>query len=258
MKFLKIFILLFICTSCQPKPEIIHDQVASPTDSHVPTESQTATHGTVAGGGGVGINNRPLESYKLEWSSHKNLETIVMTVIQNVSRTSQKLAADLLHIKKHRVWYDVPVEIDSLPADRMGVYFQIDQEGIQNYDEVWLSDLSFGKQSVEDQAALVLHELSLGVYILKNSNSLDHCLAQAAASLLVAKPTISYLDMRKDCFAQFQADQIGIHIDQKRIDLSDQDYKSIRYLSTMLIETKGLLESKNIEEELKTKGYQLY
>jgi hypothetical protein len=258
MKIFKFFILILLLAACQPKPEIIHDSTNTLTnDKAKPTDSQTASHGTIAGGGGNGINDRPLESYKIEWASHIELEKNILEVIRNVAESSPKLAADLMHIKRHRIWYLVPIELDQIPGERIGVYFKTDQEAIQNYAEIWLSDLSFPK-TVADQTALILHELSLGVYVLENSGGLDHCLALAARSLVVAKPAISYMDARSECFEKFKDEKLKIDVGQRRIDLSDNDYKSIRYLSTMLIESKGKLDSKNIETELKTKGFQLF
>lgn len=258
MKFLKLLLVSFLLAACQPKPEIIHDTLVLPTEQKTkPTDSQTASHGTIAGGGGNGINDRPLESYKIEWASHAELEKNILEVIQNVALSSPKLAADLLHVKKHRIWYMVPIELDQIPGERIGVYFKTDQEAIQNFAEVWMSDLNFPK-SVADQTMLVLHELSLGVYVLRNSGALDHCLAQAAQSLVVQKPAVPYRDARSDCFDKFKEEKLKIDLDQRRLDLSDTDYKSIRYLSTMLIESKGKLESKNIETELTSKGFQLF
>ena len=107
----------------------------------------------------------------------------------------------MLHIAVARSWYMVPVTLNKLPSERIGVSFPTDQFAVQNLYEVWLDKNLFATMPAQDKATLLVHELVMGVRLLQYTDNLDQCLAKATADLFDPSRHDVYLTERKNCFA---------------------------------------------------------
>src|SRR4051812_28964194 len=82
-------LLSLMLTACQPHDTVIVKESAQPA-------ADSGRQGGVDGGGGNGIGNRPLESYRVkDRESIAEVKTIILPMLENLKKSFMPLAADL-------------------------------------------------------------------------------------------------------------------------------------------------------------------
>lgn len=132
------------------------------------------TMGTGDGGGGNAINFKMLESYKIDplelpavKSELKELLEKSMAVDSEVG-SSGKDGIELF--VKTKNWYLAPINLKKIPKDVLGISMTDDnhqQIAIQTKEAIWIDENLFNKMSPQDQATLVMHEIVMGLYLMR-------------------------------------------------------------------------------------------
>lgn len=253
--------------ACSASKEVIVDKTHLGMDQRgdglpSPAPRSEAEGGLDAGGGGNGVNGKPLESYRVEITQLPAYQRLHEKILSKIVDRFPKLAADFLHITLERSWYFVPVPLRKLPAYKIGVSFKTDQFALQKLKEIWFDKLAFDKMSEDDQETLLLHELVMGVRLLEFTNLLDRCLT--GISVLRLRQTQTHMDKykeeRRKCFAVNRnaaevGDAIGLG---KAIHLEDYDYDSIRELTSTLITKTDSFDPEEIEDWMAFRGLRVY
>ena len=219
-----------------------------------------ADGGSVPGGGGNGINGKPLESFRVDLTQQDSYLRVQKDVINKLIVRFPKLAADLMHISEERAWYFVPVELRNLPASRIGVSFKTDQFALQKLKEVWVDDLLFTKMAPHEQETLILHELIMGVRLLEFTNLLDQCLVGISPLRLVPENEDQYKKARRECFEKYRnaadvGDSIGLG---KDIKLEDYDYETIRDITSTLMTKVDSFDPQELEDYMAARHFRKY
>jgi hypothetical protein len=253
---------LLSLAACQAGKETVVERHYIPTssDGPIPAPPKTEQGGIDGAGGGNGVQGKPLESFQVDLNSVSAFQKLRLNVINKLAPRLPRLAADLLHIAEERTWYIIPIELKKLPSFKIGTFFPTEQYALQGTKEVWMSDLYFSDMKPKDQQKLILHELLMGVRLLEFTNILDQCLVGIAVGKLPGADPDLYSENRRDCFhknrdAADLGDSVGIG---RSIELSDDDYQSIRYLAGLLIDRAASVNAKEIEDYMAINKFRRY
>jgi len=177
--------------------------------------------GTTDGGGGNGLNNRPLDSYIInpfELSAYKN-HLAHMFESSDEKRTRTLLPRDIFKFKN---WYVADVKLKPIEQDRLGLSFTDDftqQMAIQTSRAIWIDASIFEKMDEKEQAKLILHEFVMNAYFLKFMKYSDICKMYANTS--AAQVT---------CYDSIDE----LFIPKKEAPLTFNDYENIRGMTAWL------------------------
>lgn len=256
-------ILAFLgLVACQGNKETIVEKhyVTGNGDTSLPVPPSNNAGGIDGGGGGNGLDGKPLESFRVDLTQQDSYQRVRANVIEKLATRFPKFAADLIHISEERSWYLIPTELRNLPAARIGVSFKTDQIALQKLKEVWVNDLLFSKMAPHEQETLVLHELVMGVRLLQFSNLLDQCLVNIAVIKLNPENADKYKEARRECFKKYRnaadvGDSIGLG---KDIKLEDYDYETIRDITSMLMTKIDTLDPQELEDYMAARNFRKY
>lgn len=128
--------------------------------------------GTVDGGGGAGFKGKPLESYRRNIEEFPEFK-LVDKVLESIARVNPKHEKIFRHIVRDRMWLLLDEPVPKISASRQGVPYNIDQWAVQNSKEIWMSDQYTGSDS--DKAKILLHEILVGLKIMRFLSYNDYC-----------------------------------------------------------------------------------
>jgi len=258
-------ILAFLgLTACQGSKETVvekHYVTGKDSQTGLPVPPPSENFGGIdGGGGGNGLEGKPLESFRVDLTQQTAFKRVRENVIEKLSARFPKLAADLLHISEERAWYIIPAELRNIPAARIGVSFKTDQIALQKLKEIWINDLLFSKMAPHEQETLVLHELVMGVRLLQFANLLDQCLVNIAAVKLNQESADKYKVARRECFKKYRnaadvGDSIGLG---KDINLEDYDYETIRDITSILMTKVNTFDAQELEDYMAARKFRTY
>lgn len=232
-----------------------------------PVQGSEQNHGGVDdGGGGNGVNGRPLESFAVRIQDIPAFNNLVLPIIRKVSETHPRFASDMVHIALNRTWYLVPVELNKLPAQVVGIGIadkDLQQLALQTLSHVWMNSNFFEKfpGGEEDRARLILHEIIMGVRLMKYQSMLDQCYSEIAGLRLDTAKNSEYRKLREACANKYGLalpDEPTIPGVGKRIELSKEDYDHVRELGVHFWNEKGETTKAELDAWLKDKNFRKY
>jgi hypothetical protein len=160
--------------------------------------------GTVDVGGGNGVGGKPLGGWALKSVSElPEFKNVVQPILENLTKCFIPLAADMMHIAERRTWFMVPVALNEIPKTRLGAPFTTDQYAIQSYEEIWVNSKFYDAMKSEGRADLLLHELVVGVRILKDAHTVERCLAAVRVSALQGAKDSEIESANNECNAKY-------------------------------------------------------
>lgn len=120
--------------------------------------------GTNSGGGGNLLLGKPIDHYVFDFKGSPEYAQ-VDPVIQIINKYLPEVKLSLYHTLQRKVWYKVPVKLQSLPGEVIGTPFSSKQGALQTLNAVWISGLSYDAKTTrsEDKALLIMHEILLGL-----------------------------------------------------------------------------------------------
>jgi len=152
--------------------------------------------GTGDSGGGNLYKGRPIESYRVDITQHPAYKNKIAPIVQTLTDINRgahgkqmshpDLGRMFLSILQKRTWYLIPGTLDTLPRERTGIAIPTDQGALQGPQEIWINSLLFNSMEENEQATLILHEILMGIRILKFASTQAQCLGFA--------PTPDYCD----------------------------------------------------------------
>lgn len=244
--------------ACQPVKETTTKETViekDPQKTAFPPPVPTA--GPSDGGGGAGLEGKPLESYRTDIQTHAEYQKFIQPVINNLAKYFPRLATELLHVVKERTWYLIPGNIKKVPAVTMGVHDFTDYEqlAIQNMYEIYMDARPFkDKMNPEDRANLFLHEMVMGVRLLEYGDSLDNCLVEAKKFLLKSDTEGKHSEAAKDCYKKYPR----LEPMNSKFHLNNDDYSSIRTFVGNLMTTQGVVDEEMTRSWLASHGFRNY
>lgn len=238
-KLLTQFLLLALLGACAPTKDGARDG-ANPNPDASPRPGNNAT-GTIDGGGGNTINGKPLDLYRKNLMQLPSVKKHVLPLIRKVMMKLPPLAGDMYHIMTERSWFFVPVELNQIPGFDINAPFEKTQQAaFQTMREVWLNSLIFDKMTEEDQSALIVHELMMGIRRMEFTEPYDHCLATAAMQVFADNTGDALKDARRQCRERYPAVKIigggSIFDNLQKKSLDKEDYPNVRKVTYELIE----------------------
>lgn len=256
-KIKNLFLLGFICCAfgCQAGKEF-HREVIPAGSPNGPAAKNPApfpelsSNGGSHTGGGNGVQGKTLDIFIIDISSKSEFKNILAPLISKLADKVPELASDLLHIARARKWYFVPVELNTLPASQIGVTFKTEQLAIHKKETIWVSTVRYDEMNEADKAALLLHEMVMGVRLLDLQEALDQCLAKTQIYFLKNQPD-EFQKSRKDCYNKHNNP-----LDKGReLRLGDGEHDDIRNLTSMLLNQIDTIEAFELQGWIKTKKF---
>lgn len=140
-------------------------------------QSTQPDRGTVDGGGGAGFKGKPLEAYFRDVSTLEEFKAVVDPVVKSVGRIHPEFERIFQYILKARRWHFLGAPIPSISKERQGAPVSIDQWAVQDAKEIWFSDKYAG--GLEERGTILLHEILVGLKILRFLSAKEYCYAMA-------------------------------------------------------------------------------
>lgn len=225
--------------------------------------------GTGSTGGGNGIDGKPLESYiDRELKSKKYFIDFVQPLFINLAKEFPRLAADFYHLLNERDWYFVPSKLESVSKNILGAYGITDQYALQDLNKIWINSIEFNKMTDRDQATLIIHEIIMGIGLLKYKTHQDQCIAKAAVVLFsedkasendfdmmgISEKKLTEYNKAKEHCREVYAYINGIQNEKFVLDSNDYDF--IRKIVSLLVAEK--IDFKEIKSLIKSNQFREY
>lgn len=264
MNSIKLLIMTLLASTfvaCQPQ---VTKEVIRETAPVGPSGNNSAQGGVDGGGGGNGVNGKPLEAYSRNMMAETSFKNLVLPIIRKVQDAHPRFASDMAHIALNRKWFFLPVELNKLSANTIGVSFadkDLQQMAIQTLNAVLLDDKLFRAEtaSEEDRGLLVLHEILMGIRLMKYKNALDNCYSEVAILGLEEKDRKQHTLLRDKCAMTY-----GFNNNDRNtpgfgnIKLTKEDYEAIRELGLELWINKGEISKVQLDAWLNDKQFRNY
>ncbi|MDG0817127.1 hypothetical protein [Bdellovibrio svalbardensis] len=249
----------FALMACQgQKTEVIREYVGN-------SGRESNYDGGTDSGGGNGVDGHSIEEYAVNIQEDASYQQYVLPIILKIAETHPRFASDMVHITSERTWYKIPVSLNSLKATQIGVSFgdkDLQQFALQNLKAVWINSRHFDRfETDETRARLILHEILMGVRLMKLKNSLDNCYSGAALLKLNPAKADEYKKEREACAIKYvfsSTDPILIPGVGSGLDLSNDDYDNIRGLGVNLWNEKGVISKIELDAWLKANKFRSY
>lgn len=143
--------------------------------------------GTGDSGGGNLYKGRPIESYKIDITqlpSYKSKVAPIVEALTDLKRTANgkqlsnpDLGRMFQSILTKRSWYMIPGDLEILPKERTGIAVPSEQGALQSAKEIWVNSNLFNAMFSDDQGTLILHEVLMGIRLLKFASDREQCLS---------------------------------------------------------------------------------
>lgn len=219
---------------------------SSPSDTNTPSGTPTpgpiASPGTADSGGGNTFLGKPLESYKVKIQDLEAYKKILAPIIESEKIKGRTTGQGISYVLNKKTWYMIPSELAKLSAEQIGAAVGGEQAALQDFKQVWINSLIFDKMNVKDQAILIVHEIMMGLRLLKLDKPTISCLAYQTEFAATNQP--------RDCYGHNDDKAIG-----KPSDLSKDDYSQIRSATTQIIEAGETLTEDGWKAILAANGF---
>lgn len=139
-------------------------------------------YGTIDGAGGVGINGKPIESYRIDPADLPEFKSQIQPVFDSIAnlRQGQNIVLNVLrYVTKTRSWYQLTdVDLDKIAPEKMGLPFTNDQWAVQSTSAVFLGEKYKGTE--EAKGVMLMHEILMSLKVLRHRSDFEQCVASYA------------------------------------------------------------------------------
>lgn len=127
------------------------------------------------GGGGDICNGRLVESYRIKISEMGAFRKMVLPIFEKISsQADDKGNNSLKQVDNFKNWYLIDCALSQIPQERKGLYLESFQAAVQTNKEIFIDSKAFKAMTEEEQAKLILHEIVMGLYLIKYSTLADY------------------------------------------------------------------------------------
>lgn len=265
-----------LITACQGQDKTIVRETIREVPTTTSTPGGTGAPGTPVAssqggvdsvGGGNGINQRPLESYAIRVVDLPEFKEFIQPLIEEIAIQHPRFASDMVHIAINRTWFLVPVELNKLPSHIIGVGFadkELQQLAIQNLSSIWINSTLFEKYpTARDRALLVLHEIVMGIRLMKMKSNLDQCYSEIAYNGLHPENHNAHKKLRDQCALRYAFQGGGnnggiLGTGLAKVELSQEDYDNVRELVILLMNQQRQTTKNQLDAWLLDKSFRKY
>lgn len=242
------FLTFFV--SCHPRGqssspatpiEILNPTTPSTTNAPGVSEPGTgavhAAQGTADSGGGNTFMGKPLESYKVVPKDLEAYKKIVAPILESQAIAGSQLGRFFHTILDKKIWYLIPAELKKISQEKIGSAVGVDQAALQDFNQIWINSLIFDKMSLKDQAVLIVHEILMGIRLLKLDSERAECMASQPAD------------------SQFCLNNSSEKVRGRPSDLTESDYAQIRSATAQIIEGGAKLTQEQWDNIFDREGF---
>jgi hypothetical protein len=246
-QFLISLFILITLQSCQQPKEIIRETV-------IVSDRSQQTGGTDQVGGGNGLDGTPLDAFIQDIQKNSGYKNKIVPLIQKLSITFPRLAADMYHLSQQRDWYFVPGKLEAISQNILGTYAPTDQIALQDTNKVWIDKNQFNVMNEDNQAILLLHELIMGVRLMQHKHRQDQCIAKAAILLFSENGTEKYSKEKTFCRNTYPMIEGTVN---EKFDPKAINYDKIRRVVSLLAQEEiDIAEIKALFKNYKIREYE--
>ncbi|WP_413583308.1 hypothetical protein [Bdellovibrio sp. HCB288] len=217
-------------------------------------------------GGDNGVQGRNIEDYAVNIQKEANYLQFVLPIITKLAETHPRFASDMVHIANERTWYMVPVELKALRASQIGLKFadeSVQQFALQNLRSIWINTKYYNAfESPESKGRLILHEILMGVRLMKLKSEVDNCYSSIALLKLDATKIKAYQKGREECATTYmfgRKDAFAVVPGQNPdLELTNHDYDGIRELGVHLWNRNGEISAAELNAWIKINDFRSY
>lgn len=237
--FLMISLILTFFVGCTPRKQ---PQESTPPGSPTGTKTSDSdkSAGTVDSGGGNTFMGKPLESYIVTVRELPAFISHVQPIIDNEALKDSDLKRVIDFVLDKKSWYLIPADLKQLPSDGIAAAVGTDQAALQDLRQVWLNQKLYDDmKSPQAQGTLIVHEILMGLKLLRFDSALFECRAR-----YYGRHTDQY------CLNSYSSDLRG-----KPSDLTEIDYTQIRSATTKIMEKGATLSLADWTDLLYAEGF---
>lgn len=221
-------------------------EIAKPVASAPGSQAGGGTpvlEGTGDVGGGNGLDNKVLESYRVnifETEAYKKILKPKMDL-----RISSDKAEDKQEEGKEdafKTWYIAPLKLKRIDNKILGLSFTEDrtqQLAVQTKNEVWINKDTWEKMTLEQQADLLAHEIMMILYMSKFEDEESLCKKSSSPEI---------------CAAWFGSAS-SEHNTEKPRPLNEEDYQNIRSATVWMMSLKDPYTDDEFNKKLYSLGF---
>jgi len=198
--------------------------------------SMSSHSGTVGGGGASYYKGQPLETY----ATPKPIELSAYSIyiepfLTKINSLNPELNQVFNYILNKKPWYFVPGPLEQLSPDATGAPLPVKQGILQNFTQAWVDTDMFNgpKMTTKYQGILLMHELFMGLKILKFESSKNQC-------LILGRSPHACSTLRDDNRAKKPLELL----------ITKQDYADIQDITNKLIENFESLTKNSLDQLL--------
>jgi hypothetical protein len=151
--------------------------VSSPDSAKEQSLAAAKEQGGGDTGGGNLCKGRLLESYAEDVRKTGAFQKYIQPVLARMRQDDMSRLFNYSLTKKK--WLFIPCDFTVLPSDRIGAFTETEQGAKQNFDEVWVNKTATDHMSEKDFADLIMHEMLMGIRLLKFESPKRQCLSFA-------------------------------------------------------------------------------
>lgn len=172
--------LISLNTACSPK--VISNPDSNQNPAGNPPKGVLGGEGTSSiGGGGNTINGKPVEAYAKSIDKLPEFKEYIFPILSKLS--GQQADVLILYLRwavYGKPWYFVPVKLDSLSQEQIGLPFDgqsVGQVARNTKSSVYIDENEYQKLSRKDRARLLLHEMVMSARFLMKQKPQVQCQA---------------------------------------------------------------------------------
>ena len=139
------------------------------------TSAPRVEKGTGDGGGGNTCQGRPIESYFFDVKATPAFKTYIGPLYSELQKSNSDVYRLFKYTIESKNWFLIPCELTKLPDDRIGSAVLTEQAALQTFAEVWFHRPLVESMNSKDQALLFLHEIFMGIRLLKWESPFNQC-----------------------------------------------------------------------------------
>ena len=198
--------------------------------------------GTIDGGGGNGIGGNPVERFKVDITKLPEFK-ILEPILKKIDEVDANVNLRLEYVIAKN-WYIVPISLQGLASAKTGLYFSTDQIALHTFKEIWISDQHYNNQesSPEDKATLLLHEIIMGLKVLKFASYYEQCLSGTLMIKMDGNPEWAH----EYCSSGLTKEGM----ESKKIELTSKDHAEVRALTSYLMNPETQLTKTGLLQKL--------
>jgi hypothetical protein len=131
-------------------------------------------------GGGNGVGGKAYESYIVSLLDLPEYQKYIVPIFNQMDAANpgQKIPTARL-VAESKTWYIAPVKLSPIDKSVLGVSFSADkteQLAIQTATSIWIDQKKWdGMKEEKDRAMLLLHEITMQIYLMKFENFQSFC-----------------------------------------------------------------------------------